>query len=576
MKPVSSTSHDGRPADAIAASESDESRDACILLSEYPDAAILVRPDGTVVNSNPRAASLDGLIVDNVLSDEVQALVMRAHDNGSVTTGPAVLHGSGGMIALEATVIPDVQGGSLLVLVHDLTLERNLRAALVESRQRYKDLVEVSSDFYWEVGHDGCYAFVSPTGALGYPPEELVGRRPEDFVVGGLELAGLPFHAETSMEEVEVWMRRSNGGMACVMVSSLPLMDQSGLVQGARGICRDVTAEREREAALSRATHREQVLGYIVNTIRDVVEPESMLDTAAAATSRALGGLGCRILRRVEEHFIIAASHGNMDALARIDDAVILEALDSETGYCEREHDGWHALCAPTRYRKLSNGAIGLWKQDPWTDDERILLTDIANQVGVAIEQLSNHERIVNLSRTDGLTGLLNRRAFFEEELPRRLARLQRSGHQAALFYVDLDNFKQVNDTFGHAQGDDVLHKLRDMLLEHSRPGDEVARLGGDEFAVWLDGVDESVAVNRAASLIRHATEQLGCYSATKEHPLGLSVGVALYNPRSTETLTELLVRADQAMYFAKRNGKGNYALAPHWEEKPLIGKKNE
>ena len=129
-------------------------------------------------------------------------------------------------------------------------------------------------------------------------------------------------------------------------------------------------------------------------------------------------------------------------------------------------------------------------KSEAWDDDHRLMLTDVANQLGIANEQIANHERIVALSRTDSMTGLLNRRAFYEEELPRRISRLERANQTASMFYVDMDNFKRVNDVHGHQAGDEAILFLRDMLINFSRPGDLIARLGGDEFAMWLDDKD--------------------------------------------------------------------------------------
>ncbi|TDI57171.1 MAG: PAS domain S-box protein, partial [Alphaproteobacteria bacterium] len=88
---------------------------------------------------------------------------------------------SGGRV--ELTILPMGDGTSALVLGRNVVLEHNLRTALVESRQRYKDLVEISSDFAWETDAGGVFAFVSPQGALGYRAEELVGRPPSDFFV---------------------------------------------------------------------------------------------------------------------------------------------------------------------------------------------------------------------------------------------------------------------------------------------------------------------------------------------------------------------------------------------------------
>jgi diguanylate cyclase (GGDEF)-like protein len=166
------------------------------------------------------------------------------------------------------------------------------------------------------------------------------------------------------------------------------------------------------------------------------------------------------------------------------------------------------------------------------------------------------------LSLTDGMTGLLNRRAFCEEDLPRRFTRLQRNKQSAAMFYLDMDNFKRVNDVHGHQMGDKAIMALRDLMREYSRPGDEIARLGGDEFAMWLDNIAPDVAIKRAETLVK-ASERLRKFSGMPEYPLGISLGVALYDPASGETLEHLLARSDEAMYAIKRAGKGGFRVAP-------------
>ena len=197
----------------------------------------------------------------------------------------------------------------------------------------------------------------------------------------------------------------------------------------------------------------------------------------------------------------------------------------------------------------------------PWENDHLILISDIANQLGIANEQISNHERIVALSRTDSMIGLLNRRAFYEEDLPRRISRLERTRETAALFFVDMDNFKLVNDIHGHQAGDDAILFLRDLLMEMSRPGDVIARLGGDEFAMWLDGISPEVSEKRASRLIE-ASETLRQFSGNDEMPLGISVGVAIFDPEKKESLDSVMARADAAMYTVKNASKGGYNMS--------------
>ena len=352
-----------------------------------------------------------------------------------------------------------------------------------------------------------------------------------------------------------------------MLVSCVPLFreDENGREwSGTRGVCRDVTEERRSEAALSRARHREQLLGYIVSSVRDELDPQNMLTAAATTTARALGVAGCRIYRQTEpDKVLIAAEYGNTEELEELDESIRDLGLQSEVKLVEI--GPWSTLAVATHYRQEMNGAITIWrsaKGDPWEDDHLILIADIANQLGIANEQVTNHERVVALSRTDSMTGLLNRRAFFEEELPRRASRLERSRESAALFYVDMDNFKLVNDTHGHQIGDDAIMFLRDMLIDFSRPGDVIARLGGDEFAMWLDGISSEVAEVRATSLIKQSQPMLQ-FSGDDDHPLGISVGIAVYEPDTHESIDDLLARADAAMYAIKNAGKGGFHMAP-------------
>jgi diguanylate cyclase (GGDEF)-like protein len=138
---------------------------------------------------------------------------------------------------------------------------------------------------------------------------------------------------------------------------------------------------------------------------------------------------------------------------------------------------------------------------------------------------------------------------------------LERNREKAALFYVDMDNFKAVNDIHGHQVGDDAIMFLRDLLMEMSRPGDVIARLGGDEFAMWLDGVTPEVSETRAKRLI-DASKTMHKFSGTPEKPLGISVGVAIFDPAIRESLEDLLARADAAMYAVKNAGKGGFQMA--------------
>ena len=157
-----------------------------------------------------------------------------------------------------------------------------------------------------------------------------------------------------------------------------------------------------------------------------------------------------------------------------------------------------------------------------------------------------------HLARTDALTGLANARAF-REQLEVDTSRAAR-GSPLCLAYVDLDNFKQVNDRFGHAGGDEVLRKVGDILRGSLRKGDIPARLGGDEFAIvlWDAGPIEAAAIARR--VIEQITRLGENYAGTN---LGASVGIASLK-EAPETVAGLLTTADNLMYEVKRAGKGH------------------
>ena len=161
----------------------------------------------------------------------------------------------------------------------------------------------------------------------------------------------------------------------------------------------------------------------------------------------------------------------------------------------------------------------------------------------------------------DSLTGLVNR-SMLLDRLDHALTRAERSGGALALFYVDLDEFKTVNDTFGHRAGDEILRQTASRLTSVVRRGDTVARVGGDEFVVLCESVDDDSAV---LVLAERLVDALNVPVSSDGHlvPTAASVGVSTSASGSGgETRAELLADADAAMYRAKRNGGSRWEMA--------------
>jgi len=235
----------------------------------------------------------------------------------------------------------------------------------------------------------------------------------------------------------------------------------------------------------------------------------------------------------------------------------------SEDRVCHEGKEG-RLLGQVTRHQNERNGFLVLWRRPqgrPWGDEASVLVGQVAEQLGFVNQQLIRENELERLSATDPLTGLLNRRAF-AESLERRLVRQVHAKQDGALLYLDLDNFKQVNDAAGHDVGDEVLKSVARLLQEHIRTADLAARLGGDEFAIYLGSISREAAEQKARMILAKA-HSLQKYSASPDNPLGLSIGIALIDSTSHECLDALLKRADSAMYQAKSEGKGTLAFAP-------------
>jgi diguanylate cyclase (GGDEF)-like protein len=165
-------------------------------------------------------------------------------------------------------------------------------------------------------------------------------------------------------------------------------------------------------------------------------------------------------------------------------------------------------------------------------------------------------EQVLKLARYDGLTGLPNR-SMFMDELQRTLARARRHGGHFALFFIDLDRFKNINDSLGHGAGDQLLKVMAARLRALLRDSDLVARLGGDEFVVLLDATVDATAL---AHVARKALAAIGepVPIESRSYQVTGSIGISLY-PDDGEDAATLLKNADAAMYLAKDRGKNNY-----------------
>ncbi len=205
--------------------------------------------------------------------------------------------------------------------------------------------------------------------------------------------------------------------------------------------------------------------------------------------------------------------------------------------------------------------ALAARRERAFGDTSRATLQVLANHMAVALSHAKAVKRLEDMAITDGLTGCLNKRAF-REELDRRMLSARRFGRPLSLLVTDIDHFKVVNDTYGHATGDRVLRMLGEMLQQVKRETDVVARFGGEEFCVLCEETDTAGAV-LLAERIREELESRIIQTEIGKLSVTTSIGVATF-PNDSSDAGGLFESADKALYKAKETGRNRVCTASH------------
>ena len=349
----------------------------------------------------------------------------------------------------------------------------------------------------------------------------------------------------------------------------------------------DLVEMAQQQTRLDDARKRLREVNLLSGLQRMADQPHDIEGLARTALRFVAGNLSAHtaaLFRCVHERWQMLAGFGDADQAAAL--AQHLSRLPGGGGTfienrIHREGEiGTRAsyrsiVCLPLQEEGRVSAALVLTTDDSsryFDSHDRAVLGLIAAQLGSQFAQLAHRERLTRMSTTDALTGLANRQAL-QARLHDDLHANAVEGERVALAYIDLDNFKHVNDTYGHAAGDAVLRAFADLLRRCLRDGDVAARWGGDEFVILFPATSSANA-RRVADRILAALEAAGRFeplmaqladapaACPPDRQLGCSIGIAdaARGAHGAIDDKELLQRADTALYRAKAAGKNRIA----------------
>ena len=487
----------------------------------------------------------------------------------------------------------------------DITEQVQAEEALRESEQRFRDLADNVAEWVWEVDLEGKYTYSSPVAErlLGYKPEEVLGQHFDDFFLPNerQELKGQAFAIFVTKQPFRDFINpnlHKNGEIVWLSTSGVPVFDAQGDFWGYRGANIDITERRKSQEALEIAnTQLKALLEEADERNRDMALLNDMVDVlqscrTSAEAFEAIGHFvprffpidaGALYLLRNSKNLLSSVTVWGQpppsdelfppdDCWAirggrvhRVDDPVsallckhVTLTSTLATGY----------LCVPLMAQGASLGILHIrflscatqGREASELEAKQRLAVAIAENLSLALANLKLRESLQNQAIHDPLTGLYNRR-YLEETMDRELHRARRQKTHLGAAMIDLDHFKDFNDTYGHAAGDALLSALANLIATGIRAEDIACRYGGEEFLLIMPGASLPGVRERAENL-RQAVKALQVkYQDRFLKSTTISLGVAIF-PDQGLTAEEVIAAAEAALYRAKQSGRDRVEIA--------------
>jgi diguanylate cyclase (GGDEF)-like protein len=395
------------------------------------------------------------------------------------------------------------------------------------------------------------------------------GQATFDAALGSLHTlkAGLEVRARADSLRVNATLERSIGGLAAFVLSTLLILGL--LIKANRSRRRALESLRATNAALDEAREIERERASILEMVSTRAALSLTLEKIVALAPRIHAEAGAAVWtgNAGEAHLQVAANLPQ-----ELSEALKLHApppsgpgptgVEEFSRYGNKLAAAFGFTASPAKeLREASGERIGMLQMFrpaeialPWQP----MLDQMAQLAAVAIENSLLYERLAFQAQHDTLTGLPNR-LLFQDRVQQASRAAQRHGKKAAVIWLDLDKYKQINDTLGHRVGDEVLCEVARRMQSCLRQSDSVARVGGDEFAILAQDLAQPEDAERVASTIL-AAFALPFELVSHQTTLTASLGISMYPDHGEDPIT-LLRNADMAMYSAKRAGGGTFRM---------------
>ncbi len=476
---------------------------------------------------------------------------------------------------LEARLAPIWSGGAILI-ERDMTDAKQAERDLNKSRAQYRDLVENVSGIVWEAelysANIAEFTFISPQSQViaGIPPEQLLGStrtwlemvHPEDrrTVVS----AFLKAAEQLTVVEGEYRIIKPDGQVRWVQDRAIGFIEPNR-PRLIRGLIVDIT-ERKRAQILERGRNR------VLESIAKGLAIEAVLEMILEMLIEQFPGLGVQISLLEEGHLnyvahqnvtedllecLDAAGGDPCSVAVRTGEAQFIENLGTD----ERWSLEYRAALIQAGYKHCtalpiitSSGVIlgtitSYTRNEHWGEDLRTQQKAAADLTAIGVERHSLIQKLEYQALHDPLTGLPNR-ALYHDRLNQAIARADRNGSLIGVLFIDLNGFKAVNDSLGHAVGDQLLCDIGLRLQAFIRASDTVARLGGDEFCIILPDLSDTTSSEQLRlEIAQNLTISLG--TGKTSLTVSASLGLAMY-PRDGADADALYKHADSLMYRDK------------------------